>query len=661
VLPASIPNMLVNGTSGIAVGMSTNIPPHNLGEVCDALVYMLQNWQSLDDIGTVDLMKFIQGPDFPTGGIVYRSSSKGDEDSLQTAYGVGRGKIIVRARVHLEDMGRGRSRIIVSEIPYQTNKTNLIERIANMAQDGRIEGLSDLRDESDRQGLRIVVELSRTADPDKVLADLFKYTPLQTTFGIIILALVDGEPRTLSLKQALRVFLDHRQDIVRRRSEYDLARARERAHILEGLITALDNLDEVIDTIRKSRTTETARKNLRKQFKLSEVQAQAILDMQLRRLAGLERRKIQDEYKEKIKLIKELEKLLSDAELIRQAIIDELTAIKEQYADPRRTIIMEGEATDVAAGDLQMPDQNTWVNITTGGLVSRTIEDSPPRITTGTKTPPRAILESNTAHILYLFTEKGQAASIPVHQLPQANDMGQGAHFSAICPLSQKERIVSALSLPMALETGYLFLIATDGNVKRIRMEDMPGLSAKPFKVMNVGKAQLGWVYHVTDDDEIVLLSAQGQAIRFGVDNVRPTGLPSGGMRGIKLLGQRDAVIGTGIANDKEYVWVITDTGVAKYTPMEEYPSQGRAGSGVITMKLPSDAMGLAAGLVGRRDDNIVVVTNKGKPKYMRVSLAPKAGRNTQGDYVISMRAKEIVDTVVPYEPRMPDPPDPEA
>ncbi len=656
VLPASIPNLLVNGASGIAVGMSTNIPPHNLGEVCDALVYMLQNWRKLDDIGIPDLMQFIKGPDFPTGGIVYRETGaeSDEEDALQAAYAVGRGKITVRAKVHLEEMGRGRSRIIVSELPYQVNKVNLIERIADLARDGKIEGLSDLRDESDRQGLRVVIELSRTADPAQVLDDLFKYTPLQTTFGIIMLALVDGEPRMLSLKQALHVYLNHRLEVIRRRSEYDLARAKERAHILEGLLIALDNLDAVIRTIRRSRTVETARNNLRKDFKLTAVQAQAILDMQLRRLAALERKKIQDEYKEKIRLIKSLEKLLGSPKLMREAVIEELHAIKERYADPRRTVIVSGRATAAIAGDLLMPDEDTWVTLTDDGLLSRTYEDTPPRITTNIKKAPRALLASNTAHTLYLFTASGLAATVPVHQLPQANSLEEGTHFSSLAPLDKKEKVIAALSLPPRLESGYLFLIATDGNVKRIRMEDLPGMTAKAFKVMNVGKdARLGWVYHVTDDDQVILMTAQGQAIRFKVSDVRPTGLPAGGMRGVKLLGQRDSVIGAGVANDKQYVWVITDTGVAKSTPVSDYPTQGRGGSGVITMKLPRDAFGLAAGLVGRRDDNIVVVTNKGKSKYMRISLAPRAGRNTTGDYVISLRSKEIVEHVVMYQMRM--------
>ncbi len=317
--------------------MATSIPPHNLGEVCDALIYLLDNWKRLDDIGVEDLLRFIQGPDFPTGGIVYRETPEG-EDALATAYGTGRGRITVRARVRLE-MDRTRQRLVVTEIPYQVNKSSLVERIAELAREGRLEGVTDLRDESDRQGIRVVIELARTAEPEAVLAELFRHTPLESTFSIILLALVDGEPRLLTLKRLLLLYLEHRQEIITRRSRYDLERAKERAHILEGLLVALDNLDEVIDIIRRSRTVETARANLMRRFKLTEVQAQAILDMPLKRLAALERHKLQEEYKEKQQQIRYLTALLKSPAKIREAIREELVALKEKYADPLRTEI----------------------------------------------------------------------------------------------------------------------------------------------------------------------------------------------------------------------------------------------------------------------------------------------------------------------------------
>ncbi|MCK4741290.1 MAG: DNA topoisomerase 4 subunit A, partial [Anaerolineales bacterium] len=337
VLPAMAPNMLVNGATGIAVGMSTSIPPHNMGEVCNALTYMLENWSKLDDISIKDLINFIPGPDFPTGGIIVRKS--GEVDPLASAYGSGRGKLTLQARVHVEDMGRGRSRLIVTELPYQVNKANLIERIADLARGGGLDGLADLRDESDRDGMRIVLELTKTGVPEKILAELHRRTPMQTTFSVIMLALVDGEPRMLSLKQALRVFLDHRLEVVKRRSEYDLARAKEREHLLVGLRIALKNLDDVIKMIRTSRDPDQASQRLQQRLKLSDVQAQAILNMPLRRLSNLERKNIEKEYKEILGQIKTLESLLRAPKKMRNLITQELLEIKNTFSDRRRTMI----------------------------------------------------------------------------------------------------------------------------------------------------------------------------------------------------------------------------------------------------------------------------------------------------------------------------------
>ncbi len=655
VLPASIPNLLVNGASGIAVGMSTNIPPHNLGEVCDALIFMLENWEIMDSIGVPELMQFIKGPDFPTGGVVYTYDNGSEEDQLRAAYATGRGKIKIRAKLHVEELGRGRSRIIISEIPFQTNKTSLIERIAELVREGRIEGIADLRDESDRNGLRIVIDVMRTADALEVIANLFKYTPLESTFGIIILALVDGEPRRLSLKQALRVYLEHRLEVVRRRSEFDLAQARERAHILEGLLKALEHLDEVIDTIRRSRTVETAHANLCKRFELSDAQATAILQMQLRRLAALERRKLEEEYREKLQLIKMLEALLSSPKMMRMEVARELGVIRDRYADPRRTVIHAGAAGDVKAADFLGPNEDTWVTVTTGGLLSRTFGDTAPRITGEVKDPPLAMLASNTTHTLYLFTTNGMCATVPVKLLPQSESPEQGTAYASLCALGEGDVLSCAVSLPPGLEEGYLAAVTALGEIKRLRLEDLPGLMAKPFKFMDVEASdRLIWVGYVGDADQVILATAQGQAIRFAVDQVRPTGLGAGGMRAVKLLGEGDRVVGAGVADERANVWVCTDTGVAKSTPVTEYPVQGRGGQGVITIKLPKDAQGLAAATVGLPDDTIVVVTNRGKAKSMRLGLAPQGGRSTRGDYVISLpRANEAVSAVVRLEPRI--------
>ena len=448
VLPAAFPNLLVNGASGIAVGMSTSIPPHNLGEVCDALIHILERPEASESITLVELMRFIKGPDFPTGGIVYHhGSGQGDEDdTLATAYATGRGKITLRARVHVEEMGHGKSRIIVSELPYQTNKSTLIERIANLVRNGRLEGLSDLRDESDRQGLRLVIELQRGADANMVLADLYRLTPLQETFSIIMLALVDGEPRVLTLKQALLVYLQHRQEIVRRRSEHELERARTRAHILEGLLRALDQLDETIQIIRTSRTVASARNNLCKKLKITEPQAQAILNMQLRQLASLERRKLREEHRELLKRITWLENLLGSESQMRAVIADELREVRQTWQDPRRTLIANAQATGEEQQNL--PETSTWISLTVNGRLARSHEDRPPKVTISQREPPRFLLQGSTSQILYLFSASGLCASLPVQQLPAATEPGEGAFVHSLCPLDGEEDIVALVALP---------------------------------------------------------------------------------------------------------------------------------------------------------------------------------------------------------------------
>ncbi|MCA9937497.1 MAG: DNA topoisomerase 4 subunit A, partial [Anaerolineales bacterium] len=432
VLPATAPNLLINGGSGIAVGIATSIPPHNLNEVLDALQFMLQRWEQYEEITLEDLMRYIKGPDFPTGGLIYRYRAKGDSetDALTNAYATGRGRITVRAKVHVEQMERNKSRLVITELPYQVNKTNLISRIADLHRAGRLDGLTDLRDESDRNGTRIIIETTRNVEPEDVLAQLFKTTPLESTFSIIMVALVNEEPRVLTLKQALRIYLDHRLEIVRRRSEYDLMKAQERAHILEGLMTALDNLDEVIALIRKSRTADTARTNLRRQFGFTSEQAQAVLDMPLRRLASLERRKIQDEHKEMQRLIAYLQGLLTRPELMRHRIAEELQAIREKYGDTRRSQIVDSsQAGTLTAMDL-LPDEQVWVMVGEKGTVARTTSPDMVPIPSKPAELPLTVLEANTQDVLYLFSASGQAVSLPVYQLPQSRELGKGTHWA---------------------------------------------------------------------------------------------------------------------------------------------------------------------------------------------------------------------------------------
>jgi DNA gyrase subunit A len=650
VLPAAIPNLLVNGASGIAVGMATSIPPHNLGEVCDALIYMLDNWRKLDDVSVEDLMQFIQGPDFPTGGVVYRRKEDDGEDLIAHAYGQGRGKLTVRACAHVEEMTRSRHRIVITELPYQVNKSSLIERIAQLARDGRIEGITDLRDESDRRGMRLVVELTRTVEPEAVLADLFKHTPMESTFSLIMLALVDGEPRLLTLKKALVTYLEHRQVIVTRRSQYELARAKERAHILEGLLIALDNLDEVIATIRRSRTTDSARDNLRRVFKFSEAQAQAILDMPLKRLAALEQKKIQDEYKEKQHLIKHLTALLKSPAKVRGVVRGELAAVKEKYADARRTQVIGAGKAQLTAGDLIL-EERVWVAVSRDGLAARIPDEgAAPRVPSRPKDVPVALLAASTRDTLYLFAANGKAVAYPIHQLPEGVVWeGKGAHYADLTPLGRRDRLATALALPPALEGGFLFLATQQGVVKRVALSDLPGVSTEPFLVIGVEeKDALGWAAITTGQDEVLLVTAQGKAIRFKEDEVRPMGLPAGGVMGIKLGDGDDRVIAMAVARPRSDLFVIAEDGRAKRSPLSEYPTQSRHGQGVITVRLSADGK-LTGACVVQSNDAIVLVTNKGAAKTIRGKSAPRMGRATQGDEVIALRGRDfIVDAFVP-------------
>ncbi|MEM7111409.1 MAG: DNA gyrase subunit A [Chloroflexota bacterium] len=631
VLPATLPNLLVNGSSGIAVGMATSIPPHNLGEVIDAVVYMIDNWERLDDVAVPDLMKFIQGPDFPTGGLIFRyKGAESDTDAIASAYGTGRGRVTVRAKTHVEQMERNKSRIVITELPYQANKTNLLGRIANLHRDGKIEGLTDLRDESDRNGMRIVLETTRNVEPEDVLADLFRLTPMQSTFSISLLALVNGEPRVLTLKQALRVYIDHRLEIVQRRSEYDLERARQRAHILEGLLIALDNLDEVISTIRRSRTTDTAKSNLIKKFKLTQMQAQAILDMQLRRLAALERRKIQEEYKEKKAEIKRLETLLNSPTLMRTAVKEGLVDIRRRYSDARRTQIIDSTDTKMLTASDLLPDQQVWVVVGEKGSIFRTT--SPEMIAIPRKPPeaPKGIFEANTQDVLYLFAANGTAVCLPVHQLPIARELGQGTHWADMTGLTRRNHLAAAIVTPMDRTTGHFVFATLGGVVKRVKIEDVPGITTEPFTVLGVAKDDaLGWAEMTSGEEEVILVTAAGQAIRFKESSIRSMGLPAGGVMGIKLKNEEDGVVAMMLADPDGFLWSITDNGLGKATPLADYPVQGRYGQGVVNMRLPKEASEVVTAVVAREDAQIVIRTKLGSIKKTSIKQTQAVGRRS--------------------------------
>jgi DNA gyrase subunit A len=647
VLPANIPNLLVNGSSGIAVGMSTSIPPHNLGEIIAALVHLLDNWDRLDDITIKDLMAFVKGPDFPTGGIIFRQRSDSDQDALINAYATGRGRVTVRARAHVEQMGRNKSRIVITELPYQTNKTNLISKIADLHRDGKIEGLTDLRDESDRTGMRIIVETTRNVAAEEVLAELFRLTPMESTFSIIMIALVNGEPRVLTLKQALRHYLDHRLEVVRRRSEYDLARARDRAHILEGLLSALDHLDAVINIIRRSESVEMARFNLIRAFALSEVQAQAILDMPLRRLAALERQKIKDEYDEKRAVIARLERLLASPQLMRMVVKEDLLAVNEKYGDLRRTQIVGGSTDEPGGAGSLLPDERTWVIIGQEGTVARTATSEP--LTVPAKPPelPRIMLEANAQDVLYLFTASGLAAGLPIHQLTQVRELGKGDHWTSLTALTRRDYLADAVVVP-SNATGCLFLTTLGGVCKRIRVADLPGITAEPFTVISVDDDDaLGWARLTTGEDEVILASAAGQAIRFAERDVRIMGLRAGGVMAIKLDDIADGVVAMDLARNGSHLWSITDNGWAKASPLADYPVQGRYGKGVINLNLPAGAAQVVAAVVGEEGTRIIITTELGTAKTIKLGKTKTGSRHIKPEALIRTGDRNGVSGVV--------------
>ncbi len=644
VLPASIPNLLVNGATGIAVGMATSIPPHNLGEVVDVLVYMLERWEKLDDISVGQLMNFVQGPDFPTGGVILQEA--GDDTGIEAAYGSGKGRITIQAKVHIEEMERGKSRLIVTELPYMVNKSSLIERIAELAREDHIEGITDLRDESDRQGMRIVIELTKNVEPEKALAELYKRTPLQSTFSMILLALVGGEPRMLTLKQALRVYLEHRLEVIRRRSEYDLERAKNRAHILEGLLVALKHLDEIIDLIRKAPDVETARSRLMKRFKLTEIQANAILDMQLRRLAALERKKIETEYKEVLQDIKMLEGLLKSPRKMRTAVSEELIEVKADYADRRRTQIVslkKGKAQKAVLTASQLiPEATVWVGVTADGTISRTRDDKAPR--PSGSDAPKLLVKASTGDTLYLVSERGATAAVAVHTLPEAEKLSDGVPWHKASPLRSTDILAAAFALPARrsdLPEGTCVLTVTRGGLlKKSLVSELPGPSAQTFTLARVNDGDaLAWVMLTNGQNEILLATANGFAIRFKEDDVRPMGLVAAGVNGIKL-GVGDVVVGAETLPAAGEVFLIASDGKGKRVPVADFPVQGRYGRGVIAW----EGVTLAGMAVGKPNAVVTLHLNKLAPKSTRLDAAPARKRSAvRGGPVLDLKPGDAV------------------
>ncbi|WP_423222393.1 DNA gyrase subunit A [Candidatus Amarolinea aalborgensis] len=639
ILPALLPNLLVNGASGIAVGMSTNVPPHNLGEVCDALVYLIDHYERADEVSIEELMQFIQGPDFPTGGLVFRygkTSTGEQEDLIAQSYAVGRGRFVIQAKAHLEEMSRNRNRIVVTELPYMTNKTRLLERIAELVREGRLDGISDLRDESDRTGMRVAIELTRTVDAQQILNELFRLTPMQQTFSVSLLALVDGEPRLLSLKKILIHYVEHRREIIRRRTEFDLARARARAHIVEGLLIALKNLDEVIQIIRSSRTTETARANLMKRFQLSEIQAQAILDMPLKRLAQLERQKLEQEYKDLLRLIAQLEALLASQSKMLALIQDELRQLKATYGDARRTQIVERAKGKMSAHDL-LPDQDVWLTVTRDGMIARRpLEElKPETLRSLAPSADLALLRANTRHYLALFSRDGRSARLGLHQVNE----GAGSHWADLSGFTRRDRVAAVTTIARNLNGDcHLVLVSRQGKVKRITLTDfLDAVNLEPTTVFNLDdKDELGWVMLAQGSQEFVLVTRQGQAIRFKDEDVRPVGLPAGGVNAVKLA-RSDQVIYAGLATPGTELLTATELGYLKRSGLDDFPTQGRAGSGVVAHSLNARSGELAQAAVVAPESLLAVSTNQPSWHVMALTDVPLAGRNTQGKLLLPL------------------------
>jgi len=644
VLPAAVPNLLVNGASGIAVGMATNIPPHNLNEVVDALSFMLRGWERLDDISITDLMKFIQGPDFPTGGIILQEH---DENELLSAYATGRGRVLLRGRVAIEEMGRGRDRFIITELPFLANKSSLIERIAELVRAGHLEGIADLRDESDRHGMRIVIELKQGAEEDKLLRELYQRTPLQTTVGINLLALVDGEPRLLTLKQALKVYLEHRISVVKRRVEFDLAKAKARTHILEGLRIAIKFLDEIIKLIRNSADAEQAKTRLMKKYKLSEVQAQAILDMPLKRLAALERKKLEDEYKEVSALIKDLTALLKSPKKLRQEVEVELQAVKANYGDRRRTQIVslkKGKAADdlLTITDVT-PAETVWVGAMADGIIGRTHNDEMPRVSG--RQAPRWLLKANTHQTMYIAARDGRAAAVAVQAIPEVEKFSDGIPLSKLSPFNEDETIKAMFVVPtknQLPETCYAMTVSRGGMVKKSDIQELPGPSAQLVTLVKVNEGdELGFAFLTQGTDEVLLATRQGMAIRFSEEDVRPMGLVAAGVNGIKLA-EEDCIVGAESVRPGEELLLVADNGKGWRIPETEFPRQGRYGAGVTACKLPEGAQ-LAGMMQGKKSQTGIVHFKEYAARVVKVSDIVAGKRTKVGQELVAVKPDDKV------------------
>jgi DNA gyrase subunit A len=653
VLPTKLPNLLVNGSAGIAVGMATSIPPHNLSEVCDAIAYLIENPEATVD----ELTQFVKGPDFPTAGII-----RGGE-GIKNAYATGRGKVVVQAKAMIGDSA-GRRQIVVTELPYQTNKAALVERIAELVKNKKVEGISGLRDESDRQGMRIVIELKREAPPKQVLNNLFKHTAMQSAFFVNMLALVDGQPRVISLKEALQYFIDFRHQVITRRSKFELKQAKARAHILEGLKIALDNIDKIIATIKKSATAEVARKALMEGFGLSQLQAQAILDMQLRRLANLERKKIADEYAELLKTISYLEDLLANRKRMMLLIKEEVSQLKDGFGDERRTEISEEEITEFGEEDL-IPHQRVVVTLSKRGFVKRVASRSYRSqhrggrgiigMVTREADAVRLLTVADTHDHVLFFTNRGRVFYLKCHEIPgDSSRATKGTAVINLFSVADNERVTAMVALPDFEKGSYLLMATRLGEVKKTTADKFAAVRSSGLIAMDLEKDdELVSARLATDKDDMLLVTQAGQAIRFAIKDLRAASRTSGGVRGIRL-GSRDEVVGMDIIRPKGYVLVATSGGFGKLTPVEAYPKQHRAGGGVRTFKLVEKAGRVAAAAVVSLAQQVMIVSAEGiviqtpvKDPKQGISIQ---GRSTQGVKLMRLDPGDEVVAIAAFE-----------
>ena len=647
VLPSPIPNLLLNGATGIAVGMATNIPPHNLNEICDALIYLIDN----KDAGPEEIFKFIQGPDFPTKGFVF------DKQAIQSAYMQGKGSFVTRGKVDIIEKEKGGAQLIISEIPYQVDKSVLITHFANLVQNKRIEGIKDIRDESDKEGMRIAIDLQRGVIPKKVLNFLYKYTDIQKTYHLNMIALINGlEPRVLSLKEVLEEYLKHRLDVLLKRTKYDLAKAKEREHILEGLMIALDRIDEVIDTIRGSKTKEDAKNNLINKFKLTIPQAEAILEIRLHQLAKLEKQRVEDELKQIIETIKNLELILKSEEKQKEVVKEELEDVKKIYGDERKTVIIPGKAGEISIEDL-IPEEESIITLTKGGYIKRMNPDEYKKQrrggvgTMGMKTREEDEIEHflsvNTHDTLFFFTDSGKVFRTKAYEVPEGIRTNKGKGIMNFLEISPSDKILSILALNKNEDAnGYLIMTTKKGVTKKTKLKEFENVRRNGLIAINLKPGDLLCeVERINKGDDILLATRKGMSIRFNESDVRAMGRQASGVRGIRLKAD-DKVVGMVFIskeNQDAGLLVLSENGYGKITQISDYKIQKRGGTGVKISKVTKKTGEIVKPQIITNQEDLIVISQKGQTIRTKISNIPKLGRDTQGVKIMRLKAEDKV------------------